>query len=116
MLDEGADLEIFDPEVEREQIMLELSNPQLNLPYSSLNQRIRLHSKDIIEACRDSHALVVCTEWDMFKEFDYEKLFEVMKKPASVFDGRLILDHDKLKQIGFHVEAIGKCFDNNNHH
>jgi UDPglucose 6-dehydrogenase len=32
-----------------------------------------------------------------------------MLKPASIFDGRLILDHAKLRQIGFHVEAIGKA-------
>ena len=32
-----------------------------------------------------------------------------MLKPAFAFDGRLILDHDKLVRIGFQVEAIGKC-------
>jgi len=31
-----------------------------------------------------------------------------MNKPAFIFDGRLILDHEKLKSIGFIVEAIGK--------
>ena len=31
-----------------------------------------------------------------------------MNKPAFVFDGRLILDHRRLIDIGFHVEAIGK--------
>ncbi len=32
-----------------------------------------------------------------------------MLKPASIFDGRLILDHENLHDIGFKVEAIGKC-------
>jgi len=31
-----------------------------------------------------------------------------MLKPAFMFDGRLILNHEELKNIGFHVEAIGK--------
>jgi len=31
-----------------------------------------------------------------------------MKRPSHIFDGRLILDHKKLKKIGFKVEAIGK--------
>ena len=32
-----------------------------------------------------------------------------MLKPAFAFDGRLILDHQKLVRLGFQVEAIGKC-------
>jgi UDPglucose 6-dehydrogenase len=43
------------------------------------------------------------------KEYDYQKIFDNMLKPASIFDGRLILDHEKLHDIGFKVEAIGKC-------
>jgi len=31
-----------------------------------------------------------------------------MNKPAFIFDGRLILNHNELKKIGFEVEAIGK--------
>ena len=31
-----------------------------------------------------------------------------MKKPAFVFDGRLILDAEKLREIGFRVVAIGR--------
>ena len=31
-----------------------------------------------------------------------------MLKPAFVFDGRMILDHDALADIGYHVETIGK--------
>lgn len=108
LLDEGATLNIFDPKVETEQIMLELSNPALSLPYSVVEKRVHLFSDNVLEACRQAHAIVVCTEWDMFKSFDYEKIYEVMQKPAFIFDGRLILDHQKLMSIGFRVEAIGK--------
>ncbi|EZG57888.1 putative UDP-glucose 6-dehydrogenase [Gregarina niphandrodes] len=34
-----------------------------------------------------------------------------MRKPAFIFDGRLILDHEQLRQIGFYVKAIGKPND-----
>ena len=108
LLDEGATLNIFDPKVETEQIMLELSSPALSLPYSVVEKRVRLYSDNVLEACRQAHAIVVCTEWDMFKTFDYEKIYGVMQKPAFIFDGRLILDHQKLMSIGFRVEAIGK--------
>jgi len=31
-----------------------------------------------------------------------------MNKPSFIFDGRLILNHEELKKIGFVVSAIGK--------
>jgi UDPglucose 6-dehydrogenase len=44
----------------------------------------------------------------IFKAYEYERIYEKMLKPAYIFDGRLILDHEKLISIGFRVEAIGK--------
>jgi UDPglucose 6-dehydrogenase len=44
----------------------------------------------------------------MFQELDYEKIYSNMVKPAFIFDGRKILDHDKLTTIGFQVHTIGK--------
>jgi UDPglucose 6-dehydrogenase len=114
LLDEGARLAIFDPEVCADQIELELSNPQLSLPHNIVKKHVSVYSgTDVLEACRDSHALVVCTEWDIFKSLDYAMIYEVMKKPAFVFDGRLILNHQQLVDIGFHVEAIGKRLGSN---
>ena len=52
--------------------------------------------------------MVICTEWDEFVSLDYKKIYSNMAKPAFIFDGRKILDHDKLIEIGFHVETIGK--------
>ncbi|KAG5853359.1 hypothetical protein ANANG_G00072450 [Anguilla anguilla] len=67
-------------------------------------------STDPYDACQDAHAIVICTEWDMFKELDYERIYKAMLKPAFIFDGRRILDdlHDQLQHIGFQVETIGK--------
>jgi len=45
----------------------------------------------------------------LFQTYDYQRIFDNMLKPAFIFDGRLILDHKALIQIGFHVDAIGKC-------
>ena len=60
------------------------------------------------EATKNAHALVVCTEWDEFKNYDYGRIFQNMYKPAFLFDGRGILDHQKLKEIGFRTYCIGK--------
>ena len=42
------------------------------------------------------------------RNLDYKKIFRSMKKPAFLFDGRNIVDHEKLYNIGFNVYAIGK--------
>ena len=64
-----------------------------------------------MQACEDAHAIAVLTEWDEFKTLDYEKIYSKMTKPAFVFDGRNILDHTKLRQLGFVVYALGKPLD-----
>ncbi len=64
-----------------------------------------------LQACKDSHALAVLTEWDEFKALNYQKIYDSMMKPAFVFDGRNILDHAKLREIGFIVYALGKPLD-----
>lgn len=58
--------------------------------------------------CSNAHAIVVLTEWDSFTRLDYRRIFESMQRPAFVFDGRNLLDHDLLRSIGFTVFGIGK--------
>ena len=53
-------------------------------------------------------AIAVLTEWDEFKSYDWQKIYEGMLKPAFVFDGRNVLDQKALEQIGFVYKAIGK--------
>ena len=65
----------------------------------------------VVQACKDSHALAVLTEWDEFKRLNYQKIYDSMMKPAFVFDGRNILDHAQLRSIGFIVYALGKPLD-----
>ena len=60
------------------------------------------------QACEEAHAIAVLTEWDEFKTYDWEKIYECMLKPAFVFDGRDILDTQKLTEIGFNLSSIGK--------
>ena len=62
-------------------------------------------------AAAGAHAIAVLTEWDEFKTLDYEKIYSTMTKPAFIFDGRNVLDHTKLRGIGFIVYAIGKPLD-----
>ncbi len=80
------------------------------------------HAKEDLEGCDDrvtyepdpykaaegAYAIAVVTEWKEFKELDYQRIYDSMKKPAFIFDGRNILDHNKLFEIGFNVYPIGK--------
>jgi UDPglucose 6-dehydrogenase len=63
---------------------------------------------DPYKAVTGAHAIAVLTEWDLYRTLDYRRVFELMVKPAFVFDGRNILDHDALYGIGFNVWPIGK--------
>ena len=59
------------------------------------------------DACKNAHAIAILTEWDEFKTYDWQKIYDTMQKPAFVFDGRNILDKNKLEKIGFVYQAIG---------
>ena len=56
-----------------------------------------------LEACKNKEAVIVATEWKEFLELDWQTVYDNMSKPAFVFDGRMILDVEKLQQIGFTV-------------
>lgn len=103
---ERANVKIYDPKVEHSQIEMDLTDPEIGTPESY--KRYITISKDAYEACEDADAVAILTEWDEFKTLDYERIFKSMKKPAFLFDGRLMLDHEKLVKIGFEVEVIGK--------
>lgn len=64
---------------------------------------------DPYKAAEQTHAIAVLTEWDLYQTLDYERIFHSMVKPAFVFDGRNILDHERLFRIGFNVYPIGKA-------
>ncbi|XP_071538747.1 UDP-glucose 6-dehydrogenase isoform X4 [Panulirus ornatus] len=99
-------------EVESKQIQCDLTSVAVTSEPERVQQLINIYS-DPYDAVTDAHAIVVLTEWDEFKKYDYKKMLSVMKKPAFIFDGRKILDHEALINIGFHTETIGKRFSRN---
>lgn len=107
LVDEGANVAIYDPKVTKEQIMIELTEPELGLDPERVEKLVKIY-EDAYTCIDGSHALVVCTEWDEFKTLDYELIYKRMLKPAFAFDGRLVLDHKRLHDIGFQVEVVGK--------
>lgn len=99
-LSENANLAFYDPQVSAEQICADLQ-------IDRNDSRVEF-CKSPYEACENSHAIVLLTQWDEFTKLDYEKIKKTMTSPAWIFDGRNCLDHRLLLELGFLVRAIGK--------
>ncbi|CAM9477139.1 unnamed protein product [Discosporangium mesarthrocarpum] len=109
LLDEGANVYVYDPQVKREQMFVEFDyTAGVNADTYPRLEKMITTSPDAYAAADDAHALAILTEWDEFKQLDFDRIYKGMAKPAFVFDGRNILDHAKLRKIGFEVYAIGK--------
>ena len=106
LLNEQAVIAVFDPKVKPAQMWSDLN--YLNSRSEAENQKQLTAYQNPYEACQGAHAVAVLTEWDEFKSYDWQKIYEAMLKPAFVFDGRNILDQKALEQIGFVYRAIGK--------
>jgi len=110
LLNERAKLAIYDPKVEHEQIVYDFNEYKIMPQDMKFDDFVTLEN-DPYDAVKGAHAIAIITEWDAFKSYDYRKIYGLMNKPAFVFDGRNILDHKMLKEIGFDVYAVGKPYD-----
>lgn len=65
LLEEGAKLHIYDPKVEPEQIIYELTSPYVTENPENVKKAVQIHNDPYV-AVRGTHAIVICTEWDEF--------------------------------------------------
>ena len=105
LLMEQANVAIHDPKVGMAQIRSDLK--ELGVPDAILDRQLSLHA-DPLDAATGAHGLAVLTEWDEFRGLDWSLIHNGMFKPAFLFDGRNVLDHAALRDIGFKVYAVGK--------
>jgi UDPglucose 6-dehydrogenase len=103
---ERAEVTVYDPKVSRAQMLGDLN--YLATRAIEENDSLLKIAEDAYEACEGAHAIAVLTEWDEFKELDWQNIYQNMAKPAFVFDGRAILRKADLEKIGFQVYRIGK--------
>lgn len=106
LLEEQAELHIFDPKVSEIQILTDL------LKYNQFNeneikQKVFVHH-NIDEVFVKAHAVVISTEWDEFVSYDWEQIKKQMQKPSFIFDGRNVLDKMQMESFGFQYRGIGK--------
>jgi UDPglucose 6-dehydrogenase len=98
------------------QLVKEQANVVISDPKALDNAKIDLAScvdcvefvNDPYEAAKGAHAIAVMTEWNEYKELDYRKIYAEMERPAFIFDGRNILNHNELFETGFNVFPLGQ--------
>jgi len=101
LLQEGAKLFIYDPKVDTHKILLEFDNVS--------NQENVFVSDSAFKAAEGVDAIIVTTEWEEFNQLDWKNIYERMRKPAWIFDTRVFLNKENLKNIGFKVWSLGSC-------
>ncbi|MGQ1787818.1 nucleotide sugar dehydrogenase [Saccharicrinis sp. GN24d3] len=106
LLNEQAELVVYDPKVDKDQICADLNS--LHTRAEQANRRLVKVVNDPYEAMDDSHAVAILTEWDEFKNYNWERVYKGMKKPAFVFDGRNIVEEELLRSLGFSTFNLGR--------
>merc|ERR1712228_462463 len=104
LMQDLAKVHVYDPKVEREDAIQEMKSDGMDVAPDSF-----VFAKSPEDAVEGAHAIVVLTEWDEFKTYDYKKFYDKMMKPAFLFDGRNMLKHGEIEAIGYEVHALGKA-------
>ncbi|XP_078180480.1 UDP-glucose 6-dehydrogenase 5-like [Carex rostrata] len=118
LLRENAIISIYDPKVTADQIQYDLGTNKLDWdnpiplqPMSPTATKQITMAWDPYTATKGAHGVCILTEWDEFKNLDYQRIYDGMQKPAFMFDGRNMVDPVKLREIGYIVYTIGRPLD-----
>ncbi len=93
LLKEGAKIVAFDPEA--------MENVK-NL----LGDKISF-SQNEYETLEGADALLICTEWGIFRNPDFDKI-KALLNDAVIFDGRNLFDLEEMNERGFYYTSIGR--------
>ncbi len=93
LLTEGATVTAFDPEA-------------MNNVKRLLGDKI-IFASNQYEALNNADALIIATEWSEFRTPDFDRIASTLKNKA-IFDGRNLFDLDKMQELGFHYESVGR--------
>lgn len=93
LLEAGATITAFDPEA--------MDNVK-----SLLGDKISF-ANDQYAALEGADALIIATEWSVFRSPDFEKVVNTLNEKV-IFDGRNLYDLDSMKDLGFYYNSIGR--------
>ena len=103
LLDNNISIQIYDPKVNEEQVNFDLSN--LNPDYKK--SFVNFINEPFLNIS-DYNLIAIMTEWDEFVGYDWKAVYRNIKKPAYIFDGRNILNIEKINKIGFNYQGLGR--------
>ena len=109
LIENGANLFINDPKVSALQIEKEIGLKELEIDqFSSGSWQF---SNDVISSAKDSDAIVLVTEWNEYKEINWKELTATMRKPAWIFDTRIIFSKEELNCLDINYWQLGTIKD-----
>ncbi len=112
LLDEGAEIYVYDPKVDKIKIINDLknlweSNNASKFEIESKLNRITV-TQDYEECFDSSSCIAVLTEWDEFVTYDWNSLIQNMEKQHLIIDGRNILNKEEIAKVANKFISIGK--------
>ena len=105
LIENGAQLNIHDPKVNNKQIEKELSIKEFE--ENQLSHGRWNFEKDIYKSATNADAIIIITEWQEYRELNWQKLSSLMRKPAWIFDTRKIVPKDNLIELGINFWQVG---------
>ncbi len=102
LLNEGAFLVFNDPKVSAEKISIDLQENVTNSSFQKWD-----YEEDIYLACKEADAIIILTEWEEYKNLNWEKISSQMNFPAWVFDTRNILRGEEIRKNGIKFWCLG---------
>ncbi len=94
LISEGVKISVYDPEA-------------MNNFKKVFDENKIQYTSELYEPLRDADALIICTEWQSFRNPDFSVIKSLLKTPV-IFDGRNIYDLSQMQELGFHYESIGR--------
>jgi UDPglucose 6-dehydrogenase len=105
LLEEGAQLSIYDPRVSSKQIADDLGQAEGSVDTDYGTWRT---SATTLDSVRGADAVLVLTEWSEFSSLPWVSFAELMRKPAWVFDARACIDAPAARAAGMNVWTVGQ--------
>ena len=102
LLNEGANLTIHDPKVEKIQVEFELRNVGID------NNPNWIFTKNLEGIFDNADAIIVLTEWEIYKEINWKSVSKVLRNPSWLFDTRRIIDPDVVNDCEFNFWQVGR--------
>ena len=105
LIKSNVHINVYDPKVRESQIFFDMNyingDDKKNREYISV-------FNNPVDCIHKTNIIAILTEWDEFKNYDWKNLYNKMSKPAFIYDGRNILDKQKIESIGFKYIGLGR--------